>query len=184
MPIFTFANGSAMKIANPIYDVVFRYLMKDEKVAKLILSTLIEEEIETLSFKTTEIPIDPRRHFLDIDEKEYPKKYQQVIRRLKTAMSDSKIVAQMKAEDDFIDVLKHQERELERAHELAEEERRQKEEERRQKEEAETREREERRKRKETQLKLAQKMLQYGESIAAIMAETGLSEAEIQQLIK
>ena len=127
---------------------------------------------------------DTRRHFLDIDEKEYPKKYQQVIRRLKAAMSDSKIVAQMKAEDDFIDVLKHQERELERAHELAEEERRQKEEERRQKEEAETREREERRKRKETQLKLAQKMLQYGESIAAIMTETGLSEAEIQQLRK
>ena len=47
-----------MIIANPIYDVVFRYLMKDQKVAKIILSALIEEEITTLSFKSTEIPID------------------------------------------------------------------------------------------------------------------------------
>jgi hypothetical protein len=29
-----------VEIANPIYDVVFKYLMRDEKVAKLLLSAI------------------------------------------------------------------------------------------------------------------------------------------------
>jgi len=37
-------------IANPIYDVVFKYLMEDTDIAKLILSTIIDEEIESLDF--------------------------------------------------------------------------------------------------------------------------------------
>lgn len=41
-------------IANPIYDVVFRYLMEDKKVAKLFLSIIIGEEIEELKFSPTE----------------------------------------------------------------------------------------------------------------------------------
>ncbi len=43
-----------MLIANPIYDVVFKYLMDDNKVAKLIISCIIEEEIEELEFRPTE----------------------------------------------------------------------------------------------------------------------------------
>ena len=39
-----------MQIANPIYDVVFKYLMDDSKIAKLLLSTIIEEEIIELNF--------------------------------------------------------------------------------------------------------------------------------------
>jgi len=39
-----------IQIANPIYDAVFKYLMEDNKIAKLIISTIIEEEIETLTF--------------------------------------------------------------------------------------------------------------------------------------
>ena len=39
-----------MHIANPIYDVVFKYLMDDSKVAKLLLSTIIGEEIIELHF--------------------------------------------------------------------------------------------------------------------------------------
>ena len=47
----TFASYShKMQIANPIYDVVFKYLMEDAKVAKLMISSIIGEEIETLSF--------------------------------------------------------------------------------------------------------------------------------------
>ena len=46
-----------MQIANPIYDVVFKYLMQDNKVAKLILSTIINEEIETLDFRPQETAI-------------------------------------------------------------------------------------------------------------------------------
>jgi len=37
-------------IANPIYDVVFKFLMEDPEIAKLILSTIIDEEIESLEF--------------------------------------------------------------------------------------------------------------------------------------
>ena len=41
-------------IANPIYDVVFKYLMEDTEIAKLILSTIIDEEIESLEFSPQE----------------------------------------------------------------------------------------------------------------------------------
>jgi len=39
-----------MYIANPIYDVVFKYMMEDNKVAKLLLSAIIGEKIEQLDF--------------------------------------------------------------------------------------------------------------------------------------
>ena len=32
-------------IANPIYDVVFKYLMEDERIARTILSALLKENI-------------------------------------------------------------------------------------------------------------------------------------------
>ncbi|MCS6832391.1 MAG: hypothetical protein NZ521_02360 [Flammeovirgaceae bacterium] len=44
-----------MLIANPIYDAVFKYLLSDLKVAKLLLSTLLEKEITHLDFLPTEI---------------------------------------------------------------------------------------------------------------------------------
>jgi hypothetical protein len=49
-------------IANPIYDVVFKFLMEDPEIAKLILSTIIDEEIESLDFFPQEntISIDNR----------------------------------------------------------------------------------------------------------------------------
>ncbi len=43
-----------MRVANPIYDVVFKYLMGDMHIAKLILSKILDQEIETLEFKPTE----------------------------------------------------------------------------------------------------------------------------------
>ena len=43
-----------MLIANPIYDVVFKYLMEDERAARLVLSTIIDEEIEELRFTPRE----------------------------------------------------------------------------------------------------------------------------------
>ncbi len=39
-----------MQIANPIYDSVFKYLMDDNQLAKLILSTIIDEDIIELVF--------------------------------------------------------------------------------------------------------------------------------------
>jgi len=47
-----------MQIANPIYDVIFKYLLDDNKIAKKLISLIIDEEIETLELKPTEIRSD------------------------------------------------------------------------------------------------------------------------------
>ncbi len=47
-----------MQIANPIYDVVFKYLMEDGKIAKLMISSIIGENIEELSFLPQELVTD------------------------------------------------------------------------------------------------------------------------------
>jgi hypothetical protein len=43
-----------MLIANPIYDVVFKYMMDDQKVAKLFLSALLDQEVMSLEMRPTE----------------------------------------------------------------------------------------------------------------------------------
>ncbi|MDR1938588.1 MAG: hypothetical protein LBQ73_08860 [Tannerellaceae bacterium] len=43
-----------MIIANPIYDVVFKYLMEDNKIAKQIISLIIREEVLELTFSPQE----------------------------------------------------------------------------------------------------------------------------------
>jgi hypothetical protein len=42
-------------IANPIYDVVFKYLLDDEKVARIMLSALLGKEVLELEFRPTEV---------------------------------------------------------------------------------------------------------------------------------
>ncbi len=44
-----------MEIANPIYDVVFKYLMEDNKVAKLFLSAVTNLDIVELDFMPQEL---------------------------------------------------------------------------------------------------------------------------------
>lgn len=43
-----------MVIANPIYDVVFKRLMENEKVVKFFISTLLDQNIETVELKPQE----------------------------------------------------------------------------------------------------------------------------------
>jgi len=43
-----------MLIANPIYDSVFKYLLEDNRVAILMISTIIDEEIESLDLRPQE----------------------------------------------------------------------------------------------------------------------------------
>ncbi len=43
-----------MVIANPIYDVVFKRLMENDKVAKFFIGTLLEQNIETIALKPQE----------------------------------------------------------------------------------------------------------------------------------
>ncbi len=49
-----------MKIANAIYDIVFKYLMEDERVAKLLLSALLKMEVESLEFQPQEYISDSK----------------------------------------------------------------------------------------------------------------------------
>jgi hypothetical protein len=50
-----------MEIANPIYDVVFKYLMEDNDIARLIISTIIKQNVISLELRpqesTVELPI-------------------------------------------------------------------------------------------------------------------------------
>jgi hypothetical protein len=43
-----------MRIANPIYDVVFKYLMSDNRIAKLLVSSIIGQEVISLELRPTE----------------------------------------------------------------------------------------------------------------------------------
>ena len=43
-----------MEIANPIYDVVFKYMMEDNTVAKLVVSSIIGEDVVSLASKPQE----------------------------------------------------------------------------------------------------------------------------------
>ena len=47
-----------MLIANPIYDVVFKYLLEDNKIAKLLIGAIIGEKIETLDFRPQEYALE------------------------------------------------------------------------------------------------------------------------------
>jgi hypothetical protein len=55
-----------MKIANPIYDVVFKYMMEDNEVAKLVISTIVDEEIIKLDFLPQENIVDVTKRTLTI----------------------------------------------------------------------------------------------------------------------
>ncbi len=43
-----------MYIANPMYDTVFKYLLEDNALAKLLIGTIIEEDIVSLEFRPQE----------------------------------------------------------------------------------------------------------------------------------
>lgn len=47
-----------MLIANPIYDVVFKYLMEDNKIAKILISSIIGEDIKQLDFRPQDFVTD------------------------------------------------------------------------------------------------------------------------------
>ena len=46
-----------MKIANPIYDLAFKYLMENERMAKLVLSTILEQDVVNVYFGSQEVVV-------------------------------------------------------------------------------------------------------------------------------
>ena len=47
-----------MQIANPIYDAVFKFMMEDKRVARLIIGAITGFEIEDVELRPTEIVTD------------------------------------------------------------------------------------------------------------------------------
>jgi hypothetical protein len=73
-----------MRIANPIYDTVFKYRMEDN------------------------------RHFLEIDEAEVPERYRPILRRLQRAVAEPEVAEAMELEDEVLEELQSLEREVEK----------------------------------------------------------------------
>ena len=49
-----------MIVANPIYDIVFKYLMEDERIARTILSALLKKDVVTVEVRPHEYSDDSR----------------------------------------------------------------------------------------------------------------------------
>ena len=66
-----------MVIANPIYDVVFKRMMENERVAKFFISTLLDEIVETVEVKPQEYTYEGE---FDFNNPEDVEKYENRIR--------------------------------------------------------------------------------------------------------
>ena len=55
-----------MIVANALYDVVFKYLMEDRSIAKLLLSGLLQTEVTDLELKPQEYATDIKDKVLTV----------------------------------------------------------------------------------------------------------------------
>jgi len=55
-----------MKLANPIYDTVFKYLMEDTEIARRFLGQIIGEEITTIEIRPQEHTVKSKRHGITV----------------------------------------------------------------------------------------------------------------------
>ena len=53
-----FTESRKMKVANPIYDIVFKYMMEDERIARTILSALLKVEVLAVEVRPHEYSDD------------------------------------------------------------------------------------------------------------------------------
>ncbi len=60
-----------MVIANPIYDVVFKKLMENDKVAKFFIGTLLDENIVELEVKPQEFTYTDRLEGLAVSRLDF-----------------------------------------------------------------------------------------------------------------
>jgi chromosome segregation ATPase len=135
-----------MKIANPIYDVVMKYLLEDNKLARLLHATgevLSQKDpfIESLTHDSIVIQIPELKknrrnelekllsifdqtyktnniHILEIDEATIPPQYLPILRKLQAAIAEKQVRDTMSMEDEIIEELEDKERELEEVEEL------------------------------------------------------------------
>ena len=77
-----------MLIANPIYDVVFKYMMEDLKVAKTFISAIIGEEVEELDFCPQELTTKYKEGSLTVVRMDF-------LARIKTAEGYKAVIIEM-----------------------------------------------------------------------------------------
>ncbi len=113
----------------------------------------------------------------------------EIVTYLHRGTENEEIVKQLKAEEEYYKSLQEMEfdleqerKEKEEALKQAEQQRKRAEQERKRAEQERKRAEEFKKQEKEAKIKLAQKMLKYGESIEEIMKETGLSREEIEKI--
>jgi hypothetical protein len=85
-----------MIIANPIYDVVFKRLMENERIARFFISTLLEETVVDVSMKPQEHTIFPKLE--DLDEQTLASLETQLLERLSISVFRVDFVATVKTE--------------------------------------------------------------------------------------
>jgi len=86
-----------MIIANPIYDVVFKRLMQNERVAKFFISTLLDETVIDLDMKPQERTIFPKPE--DLDEETLASIETQLLERLSISVFRVDYVATIKTHE-------------------------------------------------------------------------------------
>ena len=81
--------------ANPIYDSVFKFLLEDERAAKILPSALLKQEVPDLSMTSDE-------HLLNIDEEKMGTDELLLIKRLTLAAASPEIRREMQVEDEIL----------------------------------------------------------------------------------
>jgi|GEM_PF-3220404 hypothetical protein len=103
-----------MIIANPIYDVVFKYLLEDVEIARELLATILGEEVQSLEMKpqetSTETAGDIRILRFDFKAVEHQVDFQgdtsdplikKMVERLGRAIASEEIRDKMDVEDEL-----------------------------------------------------------------------------------
>ena len=86
-----------MIIANPIYDVVFKRLMENERIARFFISTLLDETVVDLTIKPQEHTLLPRVE--DMNEEMIASLSKQLLERLSISVFRVDFIATVKTEE-------------------------------------------------------------------------------------
>jgi hypothetical protein len=55
-----------MKIVNPLYDLAFKYLMENNKLAKMIVGLILDQEVEELELGQQETTYTDEKRFITL----------------------------------------------------------------------------------------------------------------------
>lgn len=159
-------------VPNPIYDVVFRYLMEGPDSAMIIVSTLINENIKRfalLKLFDQKSRVNNNEQRLRLIRKFFPSFLERVIRRLKSAcIYNPYLEEKMFAQDEYLQASINRDNKISFFQDKLEKNTEQLE--------------NEKNKSRQLQLALAKALKENGISVDVINKETGLTIEEINNL--